>query len=252
MAQAFFSLSVGVGGMMVYGSYLQPNLSLNKVTKLVGTIAALDAFIAFLAGLLIIPALYVAQYAGQTVLLHNQLIGEGQLIFEVLPTLFQSMGTIGLVVAFCFFTLLSIAALTSTISVTEVPVSYLIEAKNLSRIKATWWVSMVVACTSLIVILFFEQLFSLVIIVLTTIIQPLMCLFYFFVVGWLWKSGNQLSMECRSKVNIKRKIEDMNEGKNEGKSKAENTNHLTLFLFSYYLRYICPILLTIIFVHVAF
>jgi NSS family neurotransmitter:Na+ symporter len=103
---------------------------------------------------------------------------------------------------------------------------------------------LVVACTSLMVIVFFEQLFSLIIILLTTIIQPLpnyyptitqllMCLFYFIVVGWLFKSGNQFSVECHTKANA-------------------NKNRFTLYFFSYYLRYVCPVLLTVIFVHVAF
>ena len=99
MGQAFFSLSIGVGGMMVYGSYMQKN---KDIGKLVVSITALDTCIAFMAGLLIIPALFVAQEAGLKVFQNSQLIGEGQLIFNILPELFNSMGSIGLVVAFGF------------------------------------------------------------------------------------------------------------------------------------------------------
>lgn len=99
MGQAFFSLSIGVGGMMVYGSYMAKG---KDIGKLVASITLLDTSIAILAGLLIIPALFVAQHAGQQVFVDNHLIGEGQLIFSILPTLFESLGSIGLLVAFTF------------------------------------------------------------------------------------------------------------------------------------------------------
>ncbi len=225
MGQAFFSLSIGVGGMMVYGSYMEKD---RDIGKLVISIAALDTFIAFMAGLLIIPALFVAQHAGQQVFVDHHLIGEGQLIFQILPSLFSSMGDIGLVVAIAFFSLLSIAALTSTISSTEVPVAYLVEDKGLTRAKATWLVSVIVLCMSMLLIAFFDVLFGLVIRILTTMIQPLMSLFYFFVVGWIWNRGNKLTDKARLK------------------------NNTWLKIWGNYLRFVCPILLTIVFVNVAF
>ncbi len=225
MGQAFFSLSIGVGGMMVYGSYMKKG---QDIGKLVVSIAALDTFIAFLAGLLIIPALFVAQHAGQEVFTEGHLIGEGQLIFQILPSLFASMGSVGLIVSFSFFTLLSIAALTSTISSTEVPVSYLVEDKGINRKRATWLVSAVVLVASMTLVAFFDVLFGLVIQVLTTILQPLMSLFYFLVVGWIWQRGNKLT------------------------DVAILTNNKKLKLFGFYLRYICPILLIIVFINVAF
>ncbi|REL32423.1 sodium-dependent transporter [Thalassotalea euphylliae] len=225
MGQAFFSLSIGVGGMMVYGSYMAKD---KDIGKLVLSIGALDTFIAFLAGLLIIPALFVAQHAGQQVFADDQLIGEGQLIFQILPTLFSSMGTIGLVVAAAFFSLLSIAALTSTISSTEVPVAYLVEEKSFTRRKATWLISAIVLMASMVLVAFFDVLFGLIIQVLTTIMQPLSCLFYFIVVGWVWKRGNKL------------------------KDKARIAEHKWLGLWGNYLAFVCPILLTVVFVNVAF
>ncbi|WDE13772.1 sodium-dependent transporter [Thalassomonas haliotis] len=225
MGQAFFSLSIGVGGMMVYGSYMQKDKDLGK---LVLSIGILDTMIAFLAGLLIIPALFVAQHAGHEIFNNEQLIGEGQLIFQILPALFNSMGTVGLIVAAGFFSLLSIAALTSTISSTEVPVSYLVEEKALSRKKATWLVSFIVLCSSMLLVAFFDVLFALVIRVLTTIFQPLSCLFYFLVVGWIWNRGNKLT------------------------DKAVLDNNVYLKLWGNYLRFVCPVLLTIVFINVAF
>lgn len=224
MGQAFFSLSIGVGGMMVYGSYMQKGKDIGKLAL---SITALDTCIAFMAGLLIIPALFVAQEAGFEVFNNNELIGEGQLIFNILPQLFNSMGDIGLIVASSFFLLLSIAALTSTISSTEVPVSYLVEDKNLTRSKATWLVSFVVLCASMLLIAFFDELFSLVIRVLTTIMQPLSCLFYFIVVGWLWKRGNKL------------------------RDVSLQQGRKWLPIWGNYLRFVCPLLLTVVFVNVA-
>ncbi|MBA6391755.1 sodium-dependent transporter [Colwellia sp. BRX10-3] len=224
MGQAFFSLSIGVGGMMVYGSYMKKD---RDIGKLAISITALDTFIAFMAGLLIIPALYVAEAAGQQVFQGDKLIGEGQLIFNILPELFNSMGSIGMLVAIGFFSLLSIAALTSTISSTEVPVSYLVEDKKFSRSKATWLVSAVVLTASMTLITFFDSLFGLVIRMLTTILQPLSCLFYFIVVGWLWKRGNKL------------RDVSLQEGRK------------WLPIWGNYLRFVCPLLLTVVFVNVA-
>jgi NSS family neurotransmitter:Na+ symporter len=224
MGQAFFSLSIGVGGMMVYGSYMKKDKDIGKLAL---SITALDTFIAFMAGLLIIPALYVAQEAGQQVFQGDKLIGEGQLIFNILPELFNSMGSIGMVVAISFFSLLSIAALTSTISSTEVPVSYLMEDKALSRSKATWLVSATVLTASMVLITFFDSLFGIVIRVLTTILQPLSCLFYFIVVGWLWKRGNKL------------------------RDVSLQNGRRWLPIWGNYLRFVCPLLLTVVFVNVA-
>lgn len=224
MGQAFFSLSIGVGGMMIYGSYMKKD---RDIGKLAISITALDTFIAFMAGLLIIPALYVAEAAGQQVFQGDKLIGEGQLIFNILPELFNSMGNIGMLVSISFFSLLSIAALTSTISSTEVPVAYLVEDKKFTRHKATWLVSAIVLAASMTLIAFFDSLFGLVIRLLTTILQPLSCLFYFIVVGWLWKRGNKL------------RDVSLQEGRK------------WLPIWGNYLRFVCPLLLTIVFINVA-
>jgi NSS family neurotransmitter:Na+ symporter len=223
MGQAFFSLSLGVGGMMVYGSYLKKE---HDISKLAISITALDTTIAFLAGLLIIPALFVAQHAGQQIFVDHKLIGEGELIFKILPHLFDSMGSIGLWVAISFFILLSIAALTSTISSTEVPVAYLVEAKQMSRTHATWIVSSIVLLASLTIISAFDPLFGMVIQWVTKFQLPLMGLFYFIVVGWIWHQGNRLSRY------------------NQQASKW-------LKAWAWYLRFICPILLTLVFINVA-
>lgn len=225
MGQAFFSLAIGVGAMMVYGSYVQKG---KDIGKLVLSIAALDTFIAFIAGLLIIPALFVALHHGQQVFSDGKLIGQGQLIFQILPTLFSSFGVVGLALTFTLFALLSIAALTSTISSTEVVVAYLVEAKNLTRKKATNGISVVIFIASTLIILNFELLFGLIIQLLTTVLQPLMSLFYFIVVGWIWRRGNQLT--------------DL----------AILQNNTKLKWFGFYLRYVCPALIAVVFINLAF
>lgn len=225
MGQSFFSLAIGVGAMMVYGSYMKKD---QHIGKLVLSIAALDTFIAFIAGLLIIPALFVALHNGQQVFENGKLIGQGQLIFQILPSLFSSFGFIGLLLTFTLFTLLSIAALTSTISSTEVVVAYLVEAKSMSRKYATNGVSLLVLIASMLIIINFEALFSLVIQLLTTVLQPLMSLFYFLVVGWIWQRGNKIM------------------------AIAQLQNNSKLKLFGFYLRYICPALIVIVFIHLAF
>ncbi|SFC63861.1 sodium-dependent transporter [Pseudoalteromonas denitrificans] len=221
MGQAFFSLSLGVGCMMIYGSYLKPDANLPKLTL---SVAMLDTGVAFLAGLLIIPAIYVAQSHGVEVFQNGKLIGEGQLIFAVLPELFNSMGQIGLFIGFIFFVLMSIASITSTISSTEIPVAFLVENKSLSRQKSTWLVTLVIFIASSTIILNFDWLFGLVIKLFTQYQLPLMGLFYFITVGWLWRKGNKL-------LSVSKGLH---------------------YWFAQYIRYICPVLMTAVFANVAF
>ena len=221
MGQAFFSLSLGVGCMMIYGSYLQPNANLPKLTA---SVALLDTSVAFLAGLLIIPAIYVAQHNGVEVFSHGKLIGEGQLIFAILPALFNTMGDIGLVVGLLFFVLMSIASVTSTISTTEIPVAFLVESHKVNRTAATWTVSLVVLICASTIILNFDWLFGLVIMLFTQYQLPLMGLFYFITVGWMWQRGNKLHQ-------------------------ASAGAH---YWFAQYIRFVCPVLMTLVFASVAF
>ena len=220
MGQAFFSLSLGVGCMMVYGSYLKPDANLPKLT---GTVALLDTGVAFLAGLLIIPAIFVAQHNGVEVFSGGKLVGEGQLIFAILPELFSTMGQVGLLVGLLFFVLMSIASVTSTISSTEIPVAFLVENHSVERKKATLFVTLIVFIASSLIILNFDWLFGLVIMVLTQYQLPLMGLFYFITVGWLWQRGNKLHQ-------------------------VSSSPH---YWFAQYIRFVCPLLMTAVFVNVA-
>jgi NSS family neurotransmitter:Na+ symporter len=128
--QAFFSLSLGMGAMITYGSYI------SKKDDLVSSalyVTAFDTTIAVLAGLIIFPTLF---HAG----LQPGAGGPG-MVFVVLTSL---LGTIppapwgGVVFGTMFFTLLFIAALTSSISLLEVGTAYLVDEKSMSRKKAAW------------------------------------------------------------------------------------------------------------------
>jgi NSS family neurotransmitter:Na+ symporter len=122
MGQAFFTLSLGLGLMVTYGSYVGKN---DNIISSSIYIAIFDTMIALMSGLIIFPALFAMgkdPAAGPT------------LVFIVLPELFLKM-PFGEIVGALFFLLLSVAALTSTISLLEVPVSFLVDEFRLTRKK---------------------------------------------------------------------------------------------------------------------
>jgi len=124
LGQAFFSLSIGMGTLITYGSYIQKK---NKLGNIALEVSVADTLIAMLAGVAIFPAVFAfgVDPAG----------GPG-LIFNVLPGIFQQMPG-GYFFAIIFFVLLAIAALTSSISILEVVVAYLTEELKMTRRKAT-------------------------------------------------------------------------------------------------------------------
>ncbi|MEM9932592.1 MAG: sodium-dependent transporter, partial [Bacteroidota bacterium] len=122
MGQAFFSLSLGMGTLITYGSYLSKK---ENLVSAAGIVTAADVTVAFLAGLMIFPLVF-SQNMEPTA-------GPG-LVFVVLPAVFKSMGALGTVIGGTFFLLLSVAALTSTISLLEVPVAYVTDEHKVNRI----------------------------------------------------------------------------------------------------------------------
>jgi neurotransmitter:Na+ symporter, NSS family len=125
LGQAFFSLSVGWGLMITYGSYLPK--SQNMITNGFW-VAFVDTTIALLAGFMIFPAVFafgLQPDAGTS------------LTFATLPSVFEQM-PYGLLIGAIFFLLLTIAALTSSISMLEVPISYLVDEKDAQRKAAAW------------------------------------------------------------------------------------------------------------------
>ena len=195
MGQAFFSMSLGVGTMLVYGSYIRADENLPVVGALV---TLTDTSVAFLAGLLVLPAIFVAQNLGVTIYAESgALIAGPDLIFQVLPALFEGMGATGLLVGFAFFVLMSIAAVTSSISMLEVPVSYAVEAHQINRHKATWLVGLLVFGISTTICLNFESLFGFVITMTTERAQPLLSMMLCIFAGWIFYR-NSILQELKS------------------------------------------------------
>mgnify|MGYP000592432012 FL=1 len=195
MGQAFFSMSLGVGTMLVYGSYIRADENLPVVGALV---TLTDTSVAFLAGLLVLPAIFVAQNLGVTIYAESgNLIAGPDLIFQVLPALFDGMGATGLFVGLAFFVLMSIAAVTSSISMLEVPVSYAVEAHQVSRNKATWLVGLVLFGISTLICFNFDGLFGFVITMTTERAQPLLSMMLCIFAGWIFYR-NSILEELRS------------------------------------------------------
>lgn len=124
MGQAFFSLSLGLGCMMTYASYFNKDTKLGRTAA---TTAILDSLVAVVAGVIIFPAVFsfgLSPTAGPT------------LVFEVLPYIFSQLPG-GIIWSTLFFLLLFLASLTSTVSMSEISITYFCEEKKMSRKKAT-------------------------------------------------------------------------------------------------------------------
>lgn len=123
MGQAFMSLSLGVTCLITYSSYFKDD---SRLMKDAVTISALDTLVAILSGIVIFPAVFsfgIEPNAGP------------KLIFEILPTIFQQMSG-GTIWAVLFFLLLFFASITSTISLSEIPITFMVDEYKFSRRKA--------------------------------------------------------------------------------------------------------------------
>lgn len=135
LSQAFFSLSLGMGILITYGSYISKTTNIVQSAKFV---ALADTAVAFTAGLMILPAVFSFN---PTINTHELSDSSVALIFVFLPQIFLALeASIGYggasFVAASFFLLVFFAAFTSLVSILEVPVAYLTSAKNISRNKA--------------------------------------------------------------------------------------------------------------------
>ena len=129
MGQAFYSLSLGMGAMIVYGSYTGKEINIVKST---GMICIFDTFVALLAGLAIFPAVF--HFSAVEGIDTNALSLNGiMLMFETLPKVFESIGFAGNVIEFFFFAMVIIAAITSVISIIEVASQFVIQKLKISR-----------------------------------------------------------------------------------------------------------------------
>jgi NSS family neurotransmitter:Na+ symporter len=214
LGQAFFSMSLGMGAMMTYGSYLakKENLAFSGTT-----VAVFDTGIALLAGLMIFPALFASGAS-------DPQVGDEGLVFVVLPTIFDKIPAGG-VFAVGFYSLLVIAALTSAISLLEVIVSYFVDERGWSRERAAWlmggacWVMALGCALSGRFMGFLVHLtYNYVLLIGGFII----CLF----AGWRWG--------IRSAI---------------GEMRAEGAAFPGLWFWGFLVRFVCPALIGLIVVH---
>ena len=151
MGQLFYSISVAMGIMITYGSYVPKETDLNKS---VSQIELFDTSVAFLAGMMVIPAVF-------TFMGTEGLNASGpSLMFVALPKVFAAMGpVVGLIVGVLFFVTVFFAALTSSVSIMEAVVSCVVDRFRTERKKATVLVTMVTAFVGLVVCLGYNVLF---------------------------------------------------------------------------------------------
>lgn len=224
MGQAFFSLSLGMGALITYGSYLSKR---ENIPEAAGYVTGADVGIAFLAGMLIMPTIYMAQVQGLVIYDEDgSLVAGTALIFQVLPELFHEMGgLIGLIFGGTFFLLLSIAALTSSISLLEVPTSYVIDEHKVSRKKAALGIGILVTVISLF-IAFDTSLIDTIDFIFSVIGLPLGGLMISIFLAYFWKTEN-------AKIELRHGFENID-------------NHWFWPVWKVFIKYICPVLIALI------
>lgn len=220
LGHAFFSLSLGMGILITYGSYVDKDQSLGAATVAVG---AGDLLYAFIAGLIIFPTTFsfgIAPDQGPS------------LIFIALPAAFSAM-PLGFLFGGLFFLLLSIAALTSSVSLLEVPVKYFMERLSWSRSRAVWTISLAVFIVGLPSVLSIgllpewtigsKSVFDWMDFVASNIMLPLGGLLVTIFAGYFWKKAAEAS--------------------------GLNAGWFRIWLFM--LRYVAPILVLLVLLHTS-
>lgn len=220
LGQCFFSLSLGMGIIITYGSYMDKSADMEKNAVL---IPLFDTMAALLAGFAILPAVFAFGYEpGQ---------GPG-LIFVTLPAVFDSMVG-GRIIGALFFVLVIFAALSSSISLLEVPVAYLIDNKGWSRKKAVLGLSLLaffiavpesLSNGSWTAKFFGMNFFDFMGYIAESLLMPLAGFFMCIVVGYVWKPS-RASMEIT----------------NNGQSKFRTRGYWLVLI-----KYVAPLLIFLI------
>lgn len=192
MGQLFFSLSVAMGIMITYGSYVRDDANLNKS---INQIEIFDTVVAFLAGVMIIPAVYT--FSG----IEGMDASGPSLMFISLPKVFAAMGFAGNIVGCLFFAMVLFAALTSAVSVMEAVVSSLMDNFKLSRVKSTSIEGIIALVVGILVclgynIMYFEaslpngttgQLLDIMDYISNNILMPIVAIGTCVLIGWIVK-----------------------------------------------------------------
>lgn len=191
MSQLFFSLSVSMGIMITYGSYVKKDVDLNKS---IAQVEFFDTGVAFLAGMMIIPAIYV--FSGT-----EGMASGPSLMFVSLPKVFASMGKAGMIVGIVFFIMILFAALTSCISIMETLVANCMNIFHTSRKKMSLIIFFFAAVTAIIIcmgynVFYFDytlpnganaQLLDIMDYISNSFLMPLISFLTCIFVGWIIK-----------------------------------------------------------------
>ena len=182
MGQAFFSLSLGMGSIMAYGAYMSKEQDIVTTSYSVG---ALDTLVAIMAGLAVFPIIFAIQGLEAS--------GGPGLVFISLQTAFNTMD-FGYIIGPIFFILLSVAALSSSISILEPGVAYLSEEGHLSRKKSALIISLICWLIGIGTALGFDKdgnnIFQANMeLVSTQIMQPLGGMLIAIFIGWFMKES---------------------------------------------------------------
>jgi len=224
LGQAAFSLSIGMGALITYGSYINKDNNLGRTAV---QVSLADTIIAILAGVMIFPAVFALGMDPQA--------GPG-LVFQVLPELFMKMPG-GYYFSIIFFILLAVAALTSTVSLLEVVVAFASEELKMTRQKATLFGAIAIWCVGIITTLSFSELsdvklfnlsiFELLEYIAANILLPLGALLIVIFLGW-YIGKKAVSEELSNNGTVKNKF---------------------LGLFIFIIKYIAPLAITLVFMN---
>ena len=184
LGQALFTLSIGMGALLTYGSYIKEDKSLVKSAY---TIIFSDTMFALMAGIMIFPAIFSFGLEPNS--------GAG-LVFVTLPYIFSQIPH-GNIVSIAFFVLLFAAAITSGISIIEVPIASMVERLKMSRGKACYWLFLIISAISIPATLSFgglkdfaifdKNIFDFLDFTTSNLLMPFNALFLCLIAGWFLK-----------------------------------------------------------------
>ena len=228
MSQLFFSLSVSMGIMITYGSYVKPEVNLNRA---VNQIELFDTGVALLAGVMIIPAVYV--FSGT-----EGMSAGPSLMFISLPKVFAAMGKAGTVVGILFFVAAIFATLTSCISVLESIAANCVEIFHVGRKKVVLVLTVIYLAASAVIALGYSafyveaalpngtvgQLLDIMDYISNSVMMPLISLLSTILIGWIMKPQYVIGEMERNGEHFRRKV-----------------------MYSVMIRYIAPVLMFILF-----
>lgn len=210
LGQLFFSISVAMGIMVAYGSYVEDDTNLMKS---VNQIEIFDTLVALLAGLMIVPAVFV--FMGK----EGMTAGPG-LMFIALPKVFAEMGVVGTVVGIVFFVMVLFAAITSSVSIMEAIVASLMDRFGWKRNTSTIIVLVYALITGAVVCLgynkfYFElplpngsvgQILDLMDYVSNNVFMPIVALATCILIGWVAKPKTVIDEVTKNGEKFNRKI----------------------------------------------